>query len=368
VTVISPTTRQHRCRSRQGLTIVELLIAISIISVVAGLALPAVFNAREAARRVECQNRMRNVGFAILSSEESARRFPASGYFASDGTDHHGWVLTVLPYLEQQNLYQEYDLKLPYLDSDNFALTQTHLPVLTCPVDDTVIDGQGNLSFAVNLGFGWTIPDDLPATWHQDTGELPIDLNGDGHTGPQDSFVDKVGTDKEIFYRSGLFFVENWPQRTGTVRHHRVSTILDGASNTIMLAENVRSGYDPYTGDTWGSPHPLRNGFILSGDVCVAARCTTANVDYARANRQMDRQADPPPTRREYLNAGLDQPEGESPWATSWHDGGLFVCFADGRVTFLSEQVSGDVFAASLSPQGQFFDNSPLKQPVSVIE
>jgi type II secretory pathway pseudopilin PulG len=78
---------------------------MGIISVLAALALPAVFNVRESARRVECQNRMRNVGFAILSAEETAQRFPASGYFAKDGTDHHGWVLTILPYLEQQNLF-----------------------------------------------------------------------------------------------------------------------------------------------------------------------------------------------------------------------------------------------------------------------
>lgn len=240
--------------------------------------------------------------------------------------------------------------------------------MLTCPVDNTLVDGQGNLSYAVNLGFGWTISEDLPATWHQDTGELPIDLNGDGHTGIDDLFVAKVGTDKEIFYRGGLFFVENWPQRKGTVRHHRVSSILDGASNTIMLAENIRVGYDPFTGDTWGSPHPLRNGFILSGDVCKDARCSGLNVDYARANQQIDRQTDPLPTRRECLNAGFDQAQGESPWPSSSHAGGLFLCFADGRVTFLSEQVSGNVFAAALSPQGQFFDNGPLQQPLSNIE
>jgi hypothetical protein len=109
----------------------------------------------------------------------------ASGYFEMDGTDRHSWVLLILPWLDQQNVHANYDLSRPYLDPGNFAVTRRHVPVLTCPLDDTVVDGEGNLSFAVNLGFGWTIPTDLPATWHADTGESPIDLNGDGYTGDQ---------------------------------------------------------------------------------------------------------------------------------------------------------------------------------------
>jgi len=72
---------------RSGLTVLEVLVTLTIVGVLLALIAPAVLNARAAARRTECQNRIRNVGLAMLAREESAQRFPASGYFEMKSTE-----------------------------------------------------------------------------------------------------------------------------------------------------------------------------------------------------------------------------------------------------------------------------------------
>jgi len=344
---------------RRGISVLEILIVFVVISVLMALAAPAIQSSRATARRTECQNHLRNLGIAFTAVSEQNRRLPASGYFGTDGTEYHNWVLDVLPWTEQNQLAAEYDRRAGYLAPENFALTRTHLPLLICPVDLSAEDGQGNLSYAVNAGFGWTIPIDQPVTFHplQAEAEVPLDLNGDGKTGLVDERVAGVGTDRELLYRTGLFFPENWPIGSGTVRKHQLETILDGASNTVLLAESVRSGFDPASGDTWGSPLPRRSSFVLSGYICDSASCSSGNVDYARAN-----QREPGAAAAEALNAALTQPEGEAPWASSWHDGGLNVCFADGHVEFVSEVIAGHIWAALLSPQGLHLEQTPLRQ------
>jgi prepilin-type processing-associated H-X9-DG protein len=154
----------------------------------------------------------------------------------------------------------------------------------------------------------------------------------------------------------GVFFVENWPLGTGTSRHHRLGVLDDGETQTIMLGENLRSGYDPVTGSGWGSPDIRYVGFMASGYVCTNGRCDDGNVDYTRTNLK-----DVTPYNTEALNAAINLPEGLAPWPSSLHPGKIYFAFCDGRVQGLSDTIDGRVYAGLLSPNGSTIQG-PLAQ------
>jgi prepilin-type N-terminal cleavage/methylation domain-containing protein/prepilin-type processing-associated H-X9-DG protein len=349
-------------QARRAFTLIELLVTISIISLLAALTLPAIMQARQAAARTICQNNLRNLSVAMLAAADSAQRLPASGHFGRDAasggfTNNHSWVVTLLPWLERQDLYGRWNLDLPIDASPNAELAKTHVKVLVCP-SDLSASGQGDLSYVVNGGFGWTQVynqanafsgiADCPMSF----GKEPLDLNGNGVVCPNDPSQDGTPGDKLLFKQTALFFPENWKVPGGTERFHRLAEISDGLSQTLMFSENVRAGYDPYQENTnWACPHPQRNCFFVSFAVCAQGICKAGNVDYARANR-----------RPESINGGLEAAEGEAPWPSSFHTGGVHAAFADGHVRFISEGIAGPVHAALVSPQG-----TRIKGPLAQI-
>ncbi len=91
---------------RRGFTLVELLVVIAIIGILVGLLLPAVQAAREAARRMQCQNNLKQLGLAMHMHHDTFKFFP---YLRSGGgTNRHTWAMQLLPFIEQNNLYQTY--------------------------------------------------------------------------------------------------------------------------------------------------------------------------------------------------------------------------------------------------------------------
>lgn len=350
---------------RRAFTLVELLVVISILSLLVALLLPAVMAARGSARRAQCQNNLHNVGLAMLSELSAKRRFPASGHFGVAGyAPYHSWVVALLPWLERADLAEEWKLDRPSTDPGNQSLGRVGLPILVCPDDISEQAGEGNLSYAVNGGFGWTAGSpspDCPSAFHK-LGFPPIrpmDLNGNGITCPASGPETDAASDKQLFFQTGLFFLENWPPGEGTARHHSADSIADGLSTTLMLAENVRAGYDPYggVGGGWASPVPQHQSFFLSSYVCEGARCAAGRVDYRRANSRTH------PYALEAINSALEQAEGEAPWPSSYHSGGVNAVYADGHVQFLSETIDGPVYASLVSPCGSRIEG-PLKQAV----
>jgi prepilin-type N-terminal cleavage/methylation domain-containing protein/prepilin-type processing-associated H-X9-DG protein len=354
-------------------TLVELLVVIAIIGVLLSLLIPAVMSSRESGRKVTCANNMHNLALGVLNNTEANRRFPASGYFNLDPQSakyNHaawfGWVVPLLSFLERSDIAEQWDYGKPWDDPVNLKLGSLSVSVLACPDDDTVMPGQGNLSYVVNGGIGWTTNlkkggqniEDCPVGFRSPSGTPPyaqsafrheIDLSGDGTFGD--------ANDKAIFYQMTLFFVENWPRGVGTVRHHTPDSVFDGLSNTLMLSENIRTGYDPINATNWSSPHPRYNTFCLSPFICDNWSCSDGHVDYSRANNRFQQ-----PYQTESINAGRDQPEGESPWPSSRHPGGVYVAFCDGHIQFMSEEIDGAVYAALMSPQGSKI-KGPLTQP-----
>jgi prepilin-type N-terminal cleavage/methylation domain-containing protein/prepilin-type processing-associated H-X9-DG protein len=210
--------------ARRGYTLIELLVAVAIVSVLLGLVLAAVQRVRESARRAECQDRMRQQALAVLNYESAHGRLPpgaVQGPFellgVPDGVSHGMWPL-LLSQLGQASLAGHYKLNVPYDHPDNQPVVTARLRVLEC----------GNA------------PPDRMETWEPSglSGAVsdfaPLDVN---------PFLADIGLiDPAAKFESAL-------PVNGRVR---MVDIKDGASHTLLLGE---AGGRP--GMAWASPANL---------------------------------------------------------------------------------------------------------------
>ena len=160
----------HKLLRREAFTLVELLVVIAIIGILVALLLPAVQSAREAARRIQCTNQFKQLGLAILNYESSFNELPLAYSPNYTGTQmggtcdsmtalpkpvsnkkrRHNFVSFVLPYLEQQALYDQMDFELNWFDIStnangvrNIDVSTTPIPDLVCPSAPTIEERQG---------------------------------------------------------------------------------------------------------------------------------------------------------------------------------------------------------------------------------
>lgn len=207
-------------RNNRGFTLVELLVVIAIIGILIGLLLPAVQQIREAARRTQCLNNLKQVGLAILNFESAFKRLPPSmnaPVGAMFPTSNGSWGLQgrILPYIEQGNAAVQVDLEVGYDQPPNITtgVQWTRIPVYMCPseINDTVrtAAGGGPHTYPLNVVFNFG----TWFTWNPATGE-----GGDGPFHPN----------------------SNWS----------VAAIHDGMSNTLLSSE-VRA-FTPYSRNMTG--------------------------------------------------------------------------------------------------------------------
>src|SRR5689334_15791940 len=129
-------------RSRRGFTLVELLVVIAIIGVLVALLLPAVQAAREAARRAQCSNNLKQLSLALHNYENTHNTLPPAGI----DSNQMSWVVLLLPYFEQQNLYSQFNFNKGAWNSFNrINLVQgVRLKAIICPNLTTKADSYSN--------------------------------------------------------------------------------------------------------------------------------------------------------------------------------------------------------------------------------
>jgi prepilin-type N-terminal cleavage/methylation domain-containing protein/prepilin-type processing-associated H-X9-DG protein len=323
---------------RRGFTLVELLVVIAIIGILIGMLLPAVQQVREAARRTQCSNNMRQMGLAALNYESAHMEFPSAGqakespgsganvFFSvnnrleSLAEPSHSVQTYILPFLEGNNIAQMFNLDFRY-DFDpsgpeaptNQAAAKNVVPVFVCP------STSGRNSEVDAEGYGYT-DYSCPVTVAT-LAELDSGSSMSGNTNAQCAFNGRTS--------------------------RKISTITDGTSNTVAIAEDA------------GRVDEASGGFMLiknemmAGDMTPVQRRSWAWADPENSfnvDRLVNNNATP-----------IGGPE-DCPWSTvncganeetfSFHPGGANVVLCDGSVHFLPDTIDSVSFRALMTARG----------------
>ena len=135
-------------RIRRGFTLIELLVVIAIIGLLVALLLPAVQQAREAARRTQCRNNLKQLGLALHNYHDAHSTFPPGVVDDDDNlidAQHSGLAL-LLPQLDQGPLYRAYDFHRSWRDPVNLVVGRTVVDVFRCPTADGTVPDDGGAS------------------------------------------------------------------------------------------------------------------------------------------------------------------------------------------------------------------------------
>jgi len=376
--------RRRAVCARRGFTLIELLVVISIIAVLMSLILPAVQNARAAARRTQCLNRIRQIGLGLhaFASKNNNNRFPPYGTWgdyrhvggtgrqpmstASRGGQMKSWVVDILAELDRQDLFDRWDHERKHDDptpgqsgvSNKELIQQYEMAIMVCPDDADADSAQGSLSYVVNAGYahidgsfsistGWGV-----SNYHGDN-DPDLDLNANGTTA---STTVNDPEDHLMFHRSGLMWRDmvdltgdGLPRlKKGNVIHdgyrnrsQRMDDIYDGLSNTLMVTENINAGER----QTWGDPDPKNCVFVYPLDPDFASLGLTAATYFKTAPLDPDHPYG-------VINGARTGPEGERPFPNSGHPGGVNIVMCDGSAQFLSEDLDLQIYAQLITPAG----------------
>jgi prepilin-type N-terminal cleavage/methylation domain-containing protein len=313
-------------RSRSGFTLIELLVVISIIAVLIALLLPAVQAAREAARRMQCTNNLKQMGLAMHNFES------ANGFFTPAAIDdafpklginvdesgkpfakltQHGWAILLLPFTEQTALYNAYNLKTDFRDLANSTVVRTQLNLMLCPSSPNPnrIDTDNSGGFK-----GWQA--------------------AAGDYGPNNSVV-KVAIDAG-FVQPGNY--AGVMQANGV---RAIAEITDGTSNTLVISEVA------------GRPDIWRRGNKTTPSTPIGSTPRVYVTGAGWANRDSafglhgfpaDGNGEPPgPCHTNCVNRNE---------VFSFHPGGANHVFADGSVHFVKETAGIQIMANLISRAG----------------
>jgi prepilin-type N-terminal cleavage/methylation domain-containing protein len=221
------------CKRRTAFTLVELLVVIAIIGILVALLLPAVQAAREAARRTACVNNLKQLGLAVLNFHDAHKTMPKNITFTSgDGpspfaeASGKGWIIDILPHLEEQNLFDRFVLDGPFpnqgLDRpENRPLIKTVLDALICP--SAAIEFR-----TITTAYQWSGIEVATTNYQGVMGDARMNTTST-FGGPEYCNDGKAayGPCSGIFWRTDF----RWPVR--------IAKITDGTSNTLMIGEDL---------------------------------------------------------------------------------------------------------------------------------
>ncbi len=317
----------------RGFTLVELLVVIAIIGVLVGLLLPAVQAAREAARRNQCLNNLKQVSLAILNYESSKRRLPPpaiwgfpndSGGRTPQDPAHHTWLTLVLPYMEQTALYDSAELDEPAWGQD---IVSTPVSVLRCPSDGEFLNPNEThdiavTNYVVSEGYHW---------WPTAGAVHTVSGPPNGIQVPEADYT-------------GAFAIP-----AVSAGSKRLAQISDGTSNTVFGSEANSFGFKLGSFWTSGTGVPredetqavFRGAFLAAGwlgQCCEGRMRTYLKPDGSRlpGNGGFFRSV-PSPFTPTYITAW--GPNSDWPGASSLHPGIVQIFLGDGSAHTMDEGV-----------------------------
>lgn len=338
-----------RVFTKRGFTLVELLVVIAIIGILVGLLLPAVQAAREAARRMQCSNNLKQLGLAIHNHESTFKWVPAwrreflltDTYAATgnpfftltgDARSPHGPLGQLLPYLEQSNVTNLFDSKKALLDpvnnvppfpgARNNPAAMSRIPVFICP---SVPDSPSNYGpYFAPLGMPSNTPYNLPRTDY-----APM-------RGIHGWTAQCVGLPNANIENAMLGTTD--PRTKFTVKFSETS---DGLSNTFCFVEIAGK----------------QNVFFMNRNITIQPAFINLNSFYgdwniARLVRSVNPAVVPTPTARDGAQGCsiINVFNANNPY--SFHTGGIQAVRGDGSVGFSSQNMDNRVFVALLSRDG----------------
>jgi len=279
-------------KRRIGYSLVELLVVVGIVAVLMSLLLPAIQAAREAARRTQCGNQLRQMGSAMLQYHDAKGRFPPG----IQSSTRMFWSGFLLPYIEHQNLYDMIDFDLTWDTGPNAIVCSTFLPLFRCPSS--------------------TAPETMTAQGIED--RVPCDYLACGSgTDTRESGPPPLAGGP---HSDGVFYVDS-----GT----RIAEILDGTSNTIALGDAMFV-FEEMDLDHTGFPQFLDRWCVgtlegLDNEVSEGIGSTGVAINSHK------------------LDVFIDEKELAF---GSHHPGGVQAAFVDGSVRFFQEDIDRAVWSA----------------------
>jgi prepilin-type N-terminal cleavage/methylation domain-containing protein/prepilin-type processing-associated H-X9-DG protein len=329
--------RRFGANGPMGFTLVELLVVIAIIGILIALLLPAVQAAREAARRAQCSNNLKQVGLALHNFHAARRQFPYGqkyklGIGSNSWKDRDCWFQWILPYVEQQALWDSYRANLEAGGSVWWTPNRwTALPTFMCPSDPAN-------------------PKILTSGWSESPGGQPD--NSQGFSGNYSaeccSTVFNPSEDPEGKDRDGIFYAGS---------QTRIGDIKDGSSNTLLAGEiilvtDVMAGEQIGGGESANQHHDNRGRYwnVHQGTTLFSTLYPPNTTVGDRCNWCINkRQAPCQSLGSDNLVFSL----------RSYHPGGVNVVLADGSVRFLSDSVDAVLYRALGTREGGETVNVP---------
>lgn len=293
-------------RHRSGFTLVELLVVIAIIGVLVSLLLPAVQAARESARRMQCTNHLKQIGLACHNFHDTTGKLPMGGLPPTAVPGSQFSALTqLLPYMEQQPLYDQINFTVPCNDPLNAVPRNITIPGFRCPSD-----GRDNPNPSLGASLNYVA----------NTGALPF-------------FVIPGGMNMY----SGVFYVNH---------ASRLADMTDGTSNTAIFSERLMAD------GSNGIVSKVEDVFFHPGDPATPddAHNICMSVDITNLSNQFPLFMGAPWIHHQHRYQHISPPNGRSCGffvvgkstmpPSSKHPGGVNVALGDGSVRFVSNSVN----------------------------
>ena len=291
-------------KKRSAFTLIELLVVIAIIGILVSLLLPAVQMAREAARRTQCSNNLRQIGLAVHNHESSLKRLP-SGWddWNQSGEPGWGWAANLLPFMEGNNVHEGIEFTLEIADSSHEKVRTTFLNVFSCPTDDgseifEIYEGGDHDHDHFTSGFAFHDDDD------DEHHEVLFPIAKSNYVGVFGTFEIHDGP----YAGDGIFYGNS---------ETRFRDIRDGLSNTLMVGERCSQ-----LGQS-----------IWHGNI------PEAQANYARILGIADHHSP-------------NHPDAHFDDFRSYHPVGVNFLRADGSVFFLAETVTEEVYRSLATRSG----------------